>query len=274
MGRIALTIDVEDWFCVRNLQDRIPRDTWETCDDRLEIGLDFILNELADRHIRATFFVLGWVAERNPGAIRGIAAAGHEIASHGYSHRSIDEMTPDEFSDDVRHSREILSPLTHYPLRGYRAPSFSVTSKTLWALDILKAQGFSYDSSIYPTRHPNYGIPNFPRRVQQFHGLTEVPMTKELGLPISGGGYFRLYPYWATRALIAKAQRTQPVVMYFHPWEFDPDQPEVEGMGLTQRFRHRVGLEKNREKFRHLLDDFTFCTLGEIVDRFEASGQA
>lgn len=267
-AKAVLTFDVEDWFCVRNMRDAIPFARWDEQELRIGEGMGFILEALRARGIRATFFVLGWIAERAPELVRAIAAGGHEIATHGYSHQLVDTMTPETFRRDVERSLEILRPLTNGPVRGFRAPSFSVTEKTLWALDILQASGLAYDSSVYPTRHPDYGIPGFGTEPRRIGGLWEVPMTTVslagIGVPVSGGGYFRLLPYPITRQLLRRAACRGPLVLYFHPWEFDERQPRVD-LPRLRRFRHYVGLSRNRRKFQRLLDDFSFTTMEEYL---------
>ncbi len=266
--KCVLTFDVEDWFCVRNMREQIPFERWDEQELRIHEGLTFILRELKKRQIRATFFVLGWIAERVPHLIREIAKDGHEIACHGYSHQLIDTLTPEAFRKDTERSLEVLTPLAGQRIRGFRAPSFSVTKKTLWAIDILKSLGFDYDSSIYPTRHPDYGIADFGTQPKKICGLWEIPMTSVslagVSLPISGGGYFRLFPYRMTRRLLRRAATEGAVILYFHPWEFDVDQPRV-SLPLLRRFRHYVGLDENRQKFQRLSDDFSFQTVDELM---------
>jgi polysaccharide deacetylase family protein (PEP-CTERM system associated) len=268
---IALSFDVEDWFCVRNMRQTIAREDWDRCESRIRVGTDFILKELSLRNRTATFFILGWIAERFPGLVREIASAGHEIGSHGYAHDPIDCLRPEEFALDLSRSREVLRSLSRQPIAGFRAPSFSVTKKTWWALAEIARQGFTYDSSIFPIRHPDYGIPDFPPGIQRIEGLIEVPMTalrlRRFRVPVSGGGYFRVLPYGVSRRLVQAASARQPVVLYFHPWEFDPDQPRQRMPGL-KRFRHYTGLGRNREKFRRLLDSFPVEPIERSIRRW------
>jgi peptidoglycan-N-acetylglucosamine deacetylase len=268
VGKVALSIDVEDWFCVRNMGEHLTRSQWNGFEFRVRVGLDFIREELAARRIQATFFVLGWVAEKCPRIVEDLARDGHEIASHGYNHQPIETMSSLDFREDVRISLSILRAQSGGPVLGYRAPSFSITSRTLWALDILRELGVEYDSSIYPIHHPDYGIPDFPREATEVAGLVEIPMStvRFMGanVPISGGGYFRLYPYALTKTLLKRAQAQGDVVLYFHPWEFDEFQPRVR-LPALRRFRHYVGLGRNRAKFKRLLDDFSFCPMRELV---------
>jgi polysaccharide deacetylase family protein (PEP-CTERM system associated) len=233
--------------------------------------MDFILKELALRDQKATFFILGWIAERFPDLVREIGAAGHEIGSHGYSHDPIDCLTPAEFALDLKQSLEILRSLSPRPIAGFRAPSFSVTKKTWWALAEIEKQGLTYDSSVFPIRHPDYGVSDFPPGIQRVGGLIEVPMTalrfSRFHVPVSGGGYFRILPYGVSQKLFRSAAATQPVVLYFHPWEFDPDQPRQK-MPLLKRFRHYTGLGRNRAKFRRLLDSFVVETIEQSIRRW------
>lgn len=244
-----------------------PHD-WNGFEFRVRVGLDFILKELDQRGIKATFFMLAWVAEKCHSIVAELNRAGHEIASHGYNHRPLDEMSPLDFREDVKASLCILSAQSSTPILGYRAPSFSITEKTTWALDVLRELGFAYDSSIYPIHHPNYGIPDFPKEPTQVSGILELPMSTVnvfgVTLPISGGGYFRLYPYALSKRLIQRAQRQGDVILYFHPWEFDEGQPRLK-LPALRRFRHYVGLGKNRAKFRRLLDDFSFCPMKDLM---------
>ncbi|MCB0403242.1 MAG: DUF3473 domain-containing protein [Bdellovibrionales bacterium] len=268
MGEIALSIDVEDWFCVRNMGQKISFSEWNHCELRVRKGLDFILEELGRRQVRATFFMLGWVAERCPLIVKELESGGHEIGSHGYNHQPLDWGNPNSFKRDVEKSLGVLSAQVQSPIEGYRAPSFSITRETYWALGILRDLGFRYDSSIYPVRHPDYGIPDFPAHVTQAEGIWEVPMSQVnvmgMRVPVSGGGYFRLYPYAVTRKLLQKAQKHGDVVLYFHPWEFDDSQPRV-ALPPLKKFRHYVGLSKNRDKFQRLLDDFPLKPVRELL---------
>ena len=267
MHKAVLTIDVEDWFCVRNFQNSIGFEQWEGCEQRVSNGMDFVLRELKSRNIQATFFVLGWIAEKHPEVVRAIAEDGHEIESHGYSHRAIEELTPAELCVEIQRSRILIEAITGKKVRGFRAPSFSITHDTLWALDVLKENGIQYDSSIYPVRHPNYGIPEFGEEVQDVGGLIEVPMTTFRGIPISGGGFFRLYPYAVSQNLLKRVLKKRHAILYFHPWEFDEEQPRVSSISAFASFRHYTGLRKNREKFTRLLNDFEFVPMGGLLSQ-------
>src|SRR5581483_7385926 len=241
---------------------------------RVVAGTHRVLEILGQAGVRATFFVLGWVAERHPRLIRTIYRCGHEVGSHGYAHRLIYQQSPREFRGDVRLARDLLQDILGEPVTMYRAPSFSITQDALWALDVLIEEGFTFDSSIYPTRHDRYGLPGAPLQphcIQRLAGeIWEFPpaVWRVCGypLPVGGGGYFRLYPY----ALTAQALRMinaagRPFVVYLHPWEFDPDQPRFQP-GWLRAFRHYVNLEKTAERLRHLLQDFHFGSLSEALE--------
>lgn len=270
--RNAMSIDLEDWFCVANLSGVISRDDWDTCELRVAESSRRIL-ELLDRHqVHATFFVLGWVAERLPDLIREVEARGHEIASHGYSHRLLTAMTPEEFEDDLQRSLEVMQRCVSSDILGFRAPSFSVTKKTWWALDVLARNGMQYDSSIHPIgMHPDYGIATAPLGIHELNSsLTEVPVScaEVLGrrIPCGGGGYFRLYPYHLTRMLLRMCNRQgRPGIFYLHPWEVDPGQPRVHGLPRFKRFRHYHNLDRTLDRFNTLLRDFKFTTIRDLL---------
>lgn len=267
---IALSFDVEDWFTVRNMRDYIKQEDWDQQQIRIQIGLDFILNELSKRKIKATFFILGWVADKCPELVKKINSLGHEIASHGYSHTPIDLLDPLEFELDLVKSLRAIEKITGKKVRGFRAPSFSITKKTLWAIDILRKHGIEYDSSIFSTIHPDYGINNFPTNVTELGGLLEVPMRKGnffgFKIPVCGGGYFRILPYFLIKSSLVQTLINDSLVMYFHPWEFDPEQPRVQ-INWFKKIRHYVGLSSNRSKFIKLLNDFDFTTIKDLIDR-------
>lgn len=266
----AMSVDLEDWFCVHNLSGTIPRSDWDRCELRIEANTLRLL-DIFDRHAtKATFFVLGWFAERAPDLIREIDRRGHEICSHGHRHLLITESTPEEFERDLAESLETLRRIVPHPIRGYRAPSFSLTRQTMWAADILVRHGITYDSSVFPlTYHPDYGISNAPLTPYRIaEGLMEIPLSivpfGPLRMPISGGGYFRLYPYAVTRALIRHlGRRGTPVMFYLHPWELDPQQPRVR-IPMLKRFRHYVNLAKTEERLNRLLRDFRFSTIQDV----------
>ena len=270
----ALSIDLEDWFCAYNL--RIKIEDWPTCELRVEANTRRILELLAKHDTRATFFVLGWIAERVPDLVREIEQRGHEIATHGYSHTVLTEMTPEAFEMDLCRVLAVTQPLVSQPILGFRAPSFSVTSKTLWALDILAKHGIKYDSSIFPiSYHPDYGIPNASLAIHPIgvlsgsRRITEVPMSVASlfgkNLPCSGGGYFRVLPYFFTKFLMKQCNRQgRPVVFYLHPWEVDPGQPRVK-MSRSKEFRHYFNLDKTISRLDQLLTDFEFTPIREVL---------
>jgi polysaccharide deacetylase family protein (PEP-CTERM system associated) len=268
-----MTIDLEDWFCVANLSHAIKKQDWPAHDLRVGASTAKLLDVLDAHETVATFFVLGWVAERLPDLVREISDRGHEVASHGYSHRLVTEQTPDEFTEDLRRALEVTRACVDREVIGYRAPSFSITRETLWAIDILKANGIKYDSSIYPIGlHPDYGIPESPLSVHRLkEGLTEVPLSCteffSHRFPCSGGGYFRLYPYWISRYLLRRCNRQgRPIVFYLHPWEVDPEQPRVAGLPFQKRFRHYVNLDKTLDRFSRLLSEFNFTSIQHLLD--------
>jgi polysaccharide deacetylase family protein (PEP-CTERM system associated) len=270
----AMTIDVEDYFQVSAFDDVVRRDDWDSRPSRVVANTSRLLH-LFDRHsVKATFFVLGWVADRFPGLVRDIAAAGHEVASHGYGHRIVYTQTPDEFREDVRRAKRTLEDASGEAVAGYRAPSFSITKQSLWALDVLVEEGHRYDASIFPIRHDRYGIPDAPRHphvlTREAGTLTEVPgSTVRMGpmnVPVAGGGYFRILPYWWTRWGINRLNRneSQPAVFYLHPWEIDPDQPRLDA-GRLSRFRHYRNLDKAEGRLQRLLSDFRFGRLKDVL---------
>ncbi len=271
MIKNALSFDVEDYFHVQAFADVIHRNAWDTFDRRVAANTERILRLLERHRVQATFFILGWVAEREPELVRAIAAAGHEIASHSYWHRLVYTLSPEEFADDLRRADAAIRSAVEVPIRGYRAPSFSITDATPWAFEVLRDAGFAYDSSVFPTSlHDTYGIaaaPRFANRVEA--GLSELPLTTyRLGgrnLPIAGGGYFRLYPLGLTRRGIRHVNLAQqPAIVYLHPWEFDPGQPRVAGLPLKSRLRHYVNLDKTETRLDRLLGEFEFGPMCEV----------
>jgi polysaccharide deacetylase family protein (PEP-CTERM system associated) len=270
--RNVMSVDVEEWFCVHNMSRLIPYADWDRCESRVERTTQRLLELFRAHDVEATFFVLGWVAERYPDLVRAIERDGHEIASHGYAHRLLTSLAPEEFRADLQRSLEVLAPMTSAGVRGFRAPSFSVTRQTLWAADILKECGFRYDSSVFPVGfHPEYGIPDAPTVAHELRGgLTEVPMgvMELLGqrVPCCGGAYFRLYPYSVTRWLMRRCNaQGRPVVFYLHPWEIDPGQPRVAGLPWSKRFRHYVNLAKVEQRLERLMTDFTFTSIRSLL---------
>jgi len=250
---------------------------WEQFESRVEVNTERLLGLLAKRGVQATFFVLGWVAERHPSLVRRIASAGHEVASHGYAHELITGQTPIAFREDIRKAKGILESILSQPVLGYRAPSFSITKDTMWATQILVEEGYVYDSSIFPVLHDRYGVPSANPEAHQLLTVSgvlwEVPPStvKYLGvrLPVAGGGYFRLYPYAVLRTLLRKLEgEGTSLVMYMHPWEFDPDQPRMEG-SLASRMRHYLNLDKTESRMRELLQDFSFAPIRQVFPQIE-----
>jgi polysaccharide deacetylase family protein (PEP-CTERM system associated) len=268
----ALTIDVEDYYHVEAFQAVIRREDWERYERRVHNSTLKILDLLARHEITATFFILGWVAERTPSIVKEIQAAGHDIGSHGYAHQIIYKQTPEEFATDLRRSLEIIEGITGRKVLGFRAPSFSLTKRSLWAIEIMQSFGLAYDSSVFPILHDIYGIPDAPRHPYQIaEGFWEFPMTtvQVLGknIPVGGGGYLRMFPYWLTRWGIRKANSGgQPAIVYLHPWELDPEHPRIKTSPLNQ-FRHYVNLTKTEARLTALCKDFKFTSLRGLLDR-------
>lgn len=269
-----MSVDVEDWFQVENLKRAIPRDSWDRQERRVERNTDRMLELLDASGVRCTCFVLGWVAERSPELVKRIAAAGHEIACHGYGHELVYELSEAEFRDDVGRAKALLEDLTGLEVRGYRAPSFSITE---WSIPILQELGFSYDSSAFPTfAHDRYGrlegvTANRPL-IELRPGFHEVNISclpvGSRGLPWGGGGYFRLLPYPLFRSGVAHIVRSgRPYVFYIHPWEIDPAQPRVAGLSRLGAFRHYVRLESAERRFATLLNDFRWSTIADLLSQ-------
>ena len=278
----AFTVDVEDYFQVSAFEHRIRRRDWGRMESRVEQSTDRMLAILDEASVRGTFFVLGWVAERYPRLLRRIVAAGHEIGSHGYWHQLIYELQPEEYARDLQNSIDAIVSACGIRPTLYRAPSFSITSKSLWALDILVEHGFEVDSSIFPIRgHDRYGIPSAQKKIHWFEAsggqLREFPPTIAslfgMSIPV-GGGYFRLLPCAITLRAIASVQRRgHPAMFYVHPWEIDPGQPLVDGVGWKSRFRHRVGLRRAESKLRSMLRAGNFDCMTQVL-RFHDAGVA
>jgi polysaccharide deacetylase family protein (PEP-CTERM system associated) len=272
----AMSIDVEDYFHVSVFDGIVPRSEWDRMESRVVNNTLRLLDIFDEFQVKSTFFVLGWVGERHPDLVRAIAARGHEIASHGYAHRLVYDQTPTAFRNDVRRSKHLLEDLAGQRVLGYRAPSYSITPKSLWALDVLLEEGYEYDSSIFPIRHDRYGIPVSARRPYQIErtagALTELPGSTTrvgpLNLPVAGGCYFRILPYWWTRWGIERVNRIDllPAVFYLHPWEIDPEQPRLHA-GTLGRFRHYRNLHLTESRLRQLLTDFHFDTVKAAVAR-------
>ncbi len=267
----ALTIDVEDYFQVSALAPYIPRSEWDSRECRVERNVDRILEMLEEEGAKATFFTLGWIAERYPVLTRRIVAQGHELASHGYGHQRVSDLDETDFREDVLRAKRVLEDIGGVEVLGYRAPSFSIGERNLWALDVLVDTGHRYSSSIYPVRHDHYGSPDAPRFAHPVRdGLIEVPPTTlrlfSRNLPSSGGGYFRLLPYSLSRWMIESVNRRdgEAAIFYFHPWEIDAEQPRVPGIDMKTRFRHYVNLDRNEAKLRRLLKDLPWGRMDEI----------
>ncbi|NND60400.1 MAG: DUF3473 domain-containing protein [Gammaproteobacteria bacterium] len=266
-----MTVDVEDYFQVSAFERYVAADSWDSMPRRVRANTERLLLLFEEKGVKATFFMLGWVAQREPGLVRDIVAAGHELASHGWSHQRVINQQPDAFREDVRRTRGTLEEISNTPVLGYRAASYSVSLDTLWALDILLEEGHRYSSSICPIRHDHYGIPGFPRFAfcLSDDGILEIPVTTTvLGgrtVPCGGGGWFRLAPYsfsrWALRRVNAEGQ---PAVFYLHPWEIDPRQPRIPGVDSRTRFRHYLNLARTEKRLARLLDDFSWDRMDRI----------
>jgi polysaccharide deacetylase family protein (PEP-CTERM system associated) len=276
----AMTIDVEDYFHVAALANVVKPSQWDAQPSRVVNNTHKLLDLFESKGIKGTFFVLGWVAEKHPDLVKLIASKGHEIASHGYSHQLIYSQTQSTFREETRRSKEILEQLVQKPVVGYRAASYSITKKSLWALDILAELGFEWDSSIFPVYHDNYGIPdtpNEPYQIKTRNGgtLTEYPITSArkfgLAIPAAGGGYFRQFPYAVFRYLfqVASESNSVPKIFYLHPWEVDPDQPKFNNASWFSRFRHYTNLDKCEHRLNRLIDDFEFGTLSDSLKTYK-----
>jgi polysaccharide deacetylase family protein (PEP-CTERM system associated) len=267
----ALTIDVEDYFQVSAFAPYIRRDDWDSRECRVERNVARIMDMLAERDVKATFFTLGWIAERYPAMVRRIVDGGHGLASHGYGHERASDLDQTAFSQDVERAKKLLEDLAGSEVRGYRAPSFSIGTGNLWAFDALARAGYRYSSSIYPIRHDHYGMPDSPRFAYRVgSGLLEVPVTTvrlmNRNLPSSGGGYFRLLPYALSRWMLQRVNREdrEPAVFYFHPWEIDTGQPRIAGISAKTRFRHYVNIGRTEGRLRSLLRDFRWGRMDQI----------
>ena len=267
----ALTIDVEDYFQVSAFAPFIERSDWDKRECRVERNVDRILALLDAHGTHATFFTLGWIAERYPALVRRIVAGGHELASHGFGHERVSDLSEADFFNDIHRAKVLLEDIGGMQVQGYRAPSFSIGAGNLWALDTLQRAGYRYSSSIYPIRHDHYGMPDAPRFAHQVReNLMEIPPTTlrifQRNLPSSGGGYFRLFPYPLSRWMLRRVNRQDrsPAVFYFHPWEIDVDQPKVCGIGFKTRFRHYVNIGRMEQRLGQLLQDFSWGRMDHI----------
>ena len=272
----ALTVDVEEYFHPNAMDDAVDPSRWDSLPTRVEYNTHRVLDLLSEHDVRATFFVLGWVAERLPHLVADIARRGHEVACHGYAHRLVYRLGPERFRDDVSRSKRVLEDCLGSPVTGFRAASCSIVETTLWALDVLIEEGFEYDSSIFPVRHDIYGIPGFHRfavRLRRAAGeIVEVPFStvRLLGRnwPVAGGGYLRIFPYWVTRLSVRRLNRREraPAIVYVHPWELDAEQPRLHA-GARSRFRQYTNLHRTEWRLRRLLHEFTFAPIRDVIDR-------
>ena len=272
----GLSVDVEDWFQVGAFEDVIERDAWSTLDDRVDRNTREILEMFDQAGASATFFTLGWVAQRHKRLLREIAERGHEIASHGWDHQRVFKMTRDEFAEDLRRARGELEDASGCTVRGYRAPSFSIDARTPWAFEVLAEQGYAYSSSVAPVKHDHYGwgeAPRFAFRPLAGADLVELPVTTAMfggkRLAAGGGGFFRVLPYAFSRWAIRQVNREQgrPAIFYFHPWEIDPGQPRVAGAPLRSRVRHYTNLDKMAGKLEQLVREFSWGRVDQVAAR-------
>jgi polysaccharide deacetylase family protein (PEP-CTERM system associated) len=276
-GRVtnAITVDVEDYFHASAFDRVVPRAAWDDYESRVVPNTHRLLDLFDEQRVRGTFFVLGWVANKFPELVREISNRGHELASHGYHHQLVYMLTPEQFRDDVRRAKGVIEQTAGVLVRGYRAPSFSIVRTSLWALDVLIEEGHTYDASIFPIHHDRYGIADAPRAahvIQRGSGsIVELPASTvrigSMNYPIAGGGYFRLFPYAATKWGISRvnSREGEPVVLYIHPWEVDPDQPRLEASRTTQ-LRHHVGMAGTLDKLRQITTDFAFGRINDVLD--------
>lgn len=275
----AFTVDVEDYFQVEAFSNQIDTEKWESYECRVEKNMDVLLGLLDERNVKGTFFVLGWIAKRYPQVVNSIAKQGHEIASHGMSHQLIYNQDRKVFRNETKDAKALLEDLCQQSVNGYRAATYSITNKSLWALDILAEEGFTYDSSIFPMRHDRYGISDAcpdPHilTTPSGHKITEFPIStvknKWWTLPIAGGGYFRVFPYMYTYWGLSKLNsQNKPFVFYIHPWEVDPEQPVISGISAFTKFRHYSNLKKCQDRLSKLLKDFEFSTMEKVLTDLE-----
>ena len=268
-----MTIDVEDYFHVSAFASHVAPEAWDRMPCRVERNVEAILAMLDQHKTHATYFMLGWVAERYPGLVRRIVEQGHELASHGYAHQRATEQSRQQFRQDITRAKALLEDIGGVAVQGYRAPSFSIGHGNLWTLECLSETGYRYSSSIYPIHHDHYGMPGAPRFA--FHpeggrGLLELPVTTvrlfNRNLPAGGGGYFRLLPYSVSRWCLQRVNKVdrQPCIFYFHPWEIDPGQPRLRGVGARAKFRHYLNLHRTEERLRRLLADFAWDPIDRV----------
>lgn len=275
----AMSVDVEDYFQVSAFEPHIPRSRWSEWPCRVERNMERILEMFDAANVHATFFTLGWIAERYPELIRRMVDGGHEIASHGMAHVRVTGQDPGQFRADVSDAKALLEDVSGTPVNGYRAASYSIGRDNLWALDVLAECGYRYSSSIYPIRHDLYGMPEAPRFAFRFKadGILELPVTTcVLGgrtFPCGGGGFFRLYPYAVSRWAIRRVNRVdaQPAIFYFHPWEIDPEQPRISGVGVKTRVRHYLNLSRMEHRIARLLADFRWGRMDAVFPFTQAA---
>lgn len=271
----AMSVDVEDYFQVSAFENVIDRASWDSIECRVEDNTHRILDLFSDRGIKATFFVLGWVADRYPGIVERIVSDGHELASHGYGHQRVTTLTPQSFKEDISKTKNLLEDLAGVEVKGYRAPSYSIGKDNLWAHDVLKEVGYRYSSSVYPVYHDLYGMPDAPRYPFQVADdqLTEIPIStgRMLGnnFPIGGGGYFRLFPYSISKFAINHVNRKErePCVFYFHPWEIDPGQPRQQSVKFKTKFRHYLNLGRMESRLKQLINDFNWDRIDQVYSQ-------
>ncbi|WP_238527366.1 XrtA system polysaccharide deacetylase [Methylomonas methanica] len=268
-----MTVDVEDYFQVSAFEKHIEKSQWDILQHRVVDNTNRILDLFARHQVRVTFFTLGWVAERYPELIRRIVAEGHELASHGYEHIRVTEQSPEQFRADIRKTKQLLEDVSGQAVIGYRAASYSIGAKNLWALEVLEEEGHLYSSSIYPVKHDLYGMPSAPRfafRPENTRNLLELPITTlkifDKNIPCGGGGFFRLYPYLFSRAAYQylNSVEKQAGIFYFHPWEIDPQQPRQQNLPLKSRFRHYLNLSRVENRLNNLLNDFAWDTMQNV----------
>lgn len=274
LNKNAMTVDVEDYFQVSAFANAINQNDWDNHPLRVVNNTRKLLDLFDEHQVKITFFVLGWVAERERDLVLEIANRGHEVACHGFSHQLVYNQSPDVFREETLRSKNLLEDIIQQPVRGYRAASYSITEKSKWALDILAESGFVYDSSIFPVRHDRYGMPNTPEHPYKLtteagNSIIEFPLSTakifKYRLPVAGGGYFRLYPYWLSKAGLKQINRQQkPFIFYLHPWEVDPDQPKISASWFS-RFRHYNNLDKCEDRLRRLMKDFQFGTSWDVL---------
>ncbi len=274
-----MTVDVEDYFQVSAFESGVSRSDWDTMECRVQRNTERVLELFAEKKVKATFFTLGWVAERYPDLVREIVAQGHELGSHSWSHARVTSQSPEEFRDDIRRTKHKLEDVSGQPVNGYRAPSYSIGATNLWALDELAEAGYRYSSSIVPIKHDLYGMPDAPRFAftAASDRLLEIPVTtlvvRGRNINVGGGGWFRFFPYrfsrWALESVNSKEQ--QAAMFYFHPWEIDPEQPRVEGLSARSRFRHYLNLDRMYGRLSQLLDDFQWDRVDRVF--LEARGK-